>query len=125
MNHVNNEQIWIIADSNDNETVSALEGIFEDYDTVKEDHCTGCGFLAIVVSAVAFFAKSENAKTVLEGLFEKEKIEIEYEGIKIKGSFSHVHTVLEELLEDKNRDREQDKEHSSSQNNSSEKSADE
>ena len=100
-----NEQIWIIVDSNDEETVAALKDVFEDYDIVEENHSTGCGFLAIVVGAVTFLASSENARAVLEGLFEREKIEIEYEGIKIKGSFSHVRTLLKELLEEKNKDK--------------------
>ena len=77
-----NEQIWIIVDSNDEETVAALKDVFEDYDIVEENHCTGCGFLAIVVGAVTFLAGSENARTVLEGLFEREKSKLNMRGLK-------------------------------------------
>lgn len=103
MDKIIDNEVYIKVDADDKGTISLLKKHFERYDIVEEDHFIGEGVVIFIVSISYLFANSKVLKTVIEKLFDQEKIEIEYEGIKISGSYEHVQTILKELLEEKRR----------------------
>ncbi len=96
MDTIENE-VYFMVDKYDQEAVNLIKEAFEEYEIVEEESFAGGAVIVFVVSAVIALANTKAAKSIIDGLFEKDRIKVEYNGIKIEGSYDNVQATIRKI----------------------------
>lgn len=96
MDTIENE-VYFMVDKYDQEAVNLIKEAFEEYEIVEEESFAGGAVIIFVVSSVIALANTKAAKSIIDGLFEKDRIKVEYRGIKIEGSYDNVQATIRKI----------------------------
>lgn len=93
----NKNEVYFVIDKYDKEAVNLVKEAFEEYEIVEEESFAGGAVIVFIVSAVIALANTKAAKSIIDGLFERDRIKVEYNGIKIEGSYDNVRTIIRKI----------------------------
>ena len=93
----NKDEVYFMIDKYDKEAVNLVKESFEEYEIVEEESFAGGAVIVFIVSSVIALANTKAAKSIIDGLFERDRIKVEYNGIKIEGSYDNVRTIIRKI----------------------------
>lgn len=93
----NKDEVYFMIDKYDKEAVNLVKEAFEEYEIVEEESFAGGAVIVFIVSSVIALANTKAAKSIIDGLFERDRIKVEYNGIKIEGSYDNVRTIIRKI----------------------------
>lgn len=91
------DEVYFMVDKNDKEAVELMKAAFDDYEIVEEESFAGGAAIIFVVSTVIAFANTKAAKAIIDGLFEKNRMKVEYHGNTIEGSYENVQATIRKI----------------------------
>lgn len=92
-----NDDVYFMVDKYDQEAVNLIKEAFGECEAVEEESFAGGAVIVFIVSSVIALANTKAAKSIIDGLFEKDKIKVEYNGIKIEGSYDNVQATIKRI----------------------------
>lgn len=92
-----NDDVYFMVDKYDQEAANLVKEAFGECETVEEESFAGGAVIVFIVSSVIALANTKAAKSIIDGLFEKDKIKVEYHGIKIEGSYDNVQATIRRI----------------------------
>ena len=93
----NKDEVYFMIDKYDKEAVNLVKEAFEEYEIVEEESFAGGAVIVFIVSSVIALANTKAAKSIIDGLFERDRIKVEYNCIKIEGSYDNVRTIIRKI----------------------------
>ena len=92
-----NDDLYFMVDKYDQEAVYLIKEAFGECEGGEEESFAGGAVIVFIVSSVIALANTKAAKSIIDGLFEKDKIKVEYNGIKIEGSYDNVQATIRRI----------------------------
>ena len=93
----NKDEVYFMIDKYDKEAVNLVKEAFEEYEIVEEESFAGGAVIVFIFSSVISLSNTKAAKSIIDGLFERDRIKVEYNGIKIEGSYDNVRTIIRKI----------------------------
>lgn len=91
------DEVYVIVDKYDEEAITLLKDNLSEYEILEEESFVGEATIVFIVTSVIALANSKSVKAIIEGLFEKDRIKIEYNGLKIEGSYENVQATIKRI----------------------------
>ena len=91
------DEVYLIVDKYDEEVITLLKENLSEYEILEEESFVGEATIVFIVTSVIALANSKSVKAIIEGLFEKNRIKIEYNGLKIEGSYENVQETIKRI----------------------------
>lgn len=92
-----NDDVYFMVDKYDQEAINQIKEAFGECKAVEEESFAGGAVIVFIVSSVIALANTKAAKSIIDGLFEKDKIKVEYKGMKIEGSYDNVQKTIRKI----------------------------
>lgn len=91
------DEIYFIVDKYDEEAITLLKENLGEYEMLEEESFVGDPTIVFIVTSVIALVNSKSVKAIIEGLFEKDRIKIEYNGLKMEGSYENIQATIKRI----------------------------